>query len=64
MTALLELIAFGGIVYLAFWLESVRRSVKAIQRELGADPKWEAGQAARVIHTEQQAQQQAGQRRV
>ena len=60
MQLLIDLIVITGFVFWVWWLLSTRMSLKAIQRKLGADPKWEATQQARACRAEQDAQRQAG----
>jgi len=46
MQILVDIIVLAGFVTWVWWLYSTRASLKAIQRKLGADPKWEATQRA------------------
>lgn len=64
MQALMDLIFIAGFVLWVWWLLSTRTALKAIQRKLGADPKWEAMQQARAYRTEQDTQRRADHQQV
>jgi hypothetical protein len=58
MQIVIDVITIAGFVIWVWWLLSTRTALKAIQRKLGADPKWEAMQQARA-RSEQDARRRA-----